>query len=536
MTKKVITGPTLYTSLLEGVNTIAEAVGSTLGPLGRNVVIETPYGAVTVTKDGVTVAQQITLEDPVQNLAAQIIKQASEKTASIAGDGTTSATILTQRLFEEGLKLVASGTPPITIKTDYENLLKTTLPLIDANTRQIQSSEDVYQVALISANSDPNIASLIAQAVEYVSKDGSITLEESKTGDSHVDLVDGTSFERPYASPYFVTNMAKGTAELESPLVLITDRKIRFIGELIPALELAATNSRPLLIICDDIEGQALQMLVMNHLRGAIRVLAVRAPSYGENRLEQLKDLAALTSSTIYTEASGLQLEKILPEHLGTCAKVISSKHDTIIIDGLKDAALIEERVTTLKQALPNYEPDSYFHKQLQNRLAKLTAKVAVLYVGAPTETELKERKARVDDALRATTAALQTGYVVGGGTLLAKIASTLPDDFSSKAFAKALEEPLRRIAKNAGQSSSLVLAKVLENPSWTFGYNALTNSYSDLIEDRVIDPALVVTQSLRSAVSAANMLLLSSTAIYNIDRTPPYSPGSLNDFTQSES
>lgn len=536
MTKKVISGPALHSLLLEGVNTIASAVGSTLGPLGSNVVIETPYGRSTVTKDGVTVAQQITLEDPTQNLAVDIVKQAAERTASIAGDGTTSATILTQKLFEEGLKLVNSGTPPIKVKTAYELLLKQVLPLIESNTHQVSSPQDVYQIALISANSDQTIASLISKAIEYVSKDGSITLEESKTGESYVDLVDGTSFQRPYASPYFVTNPSKGTAELDNPLVLITDHKLRYIGQLIPVLELAAAHSRPLLIICDDIEGQALQTLVINHLSKAIKVLAVRAPSFGENRLELLKDLAALTSSTFYSEASGLQLEKILPEHLGTCEKVISSKHETIIVDGLKDAAAIEERSSTIRRALENYPPDSFYHKQLLNRLAKLTAKVAVLYVGAPTETELKERKDRVDDALRATTAAIQSGYVVGGGTLLAKISTTLSDDFTAKAFAKALQEPLSRIAQNAGKSSALVLSKVLQEPSWTYGYNALSDTYTDLIEDRVIDPALVVSQSLTSAVSAANMLLLSSTAVYNVDRTPPYSPGSLNDFTTSES
>jgi chaperonin GroEL len=863
MTKKVITGPSLQTSLLNGVNTIANAVGSTLGPLGRNVVIETPYGATTVTKDGVTVAQQITLEDPLENLAVQIIKQASERTASIAGDGpqplyskvltptgwttlgelkvgdticgtngttqkvvgfypkgplplykvifsdgrtvecsedhlwtvttnygkqktlplselinqglslinddghnkykffvqttevefdekplpldpyflgvllgdgslsgsgaielslglkkahilqklllpegmsftialdesknyirvrfqgadkngknlkdilldlnllgthsatkfipdlylysslksreallqglvdtdghvnlrgkfefstisdqlsanfqdlvrslgiqthytkldrtysggysvnpvhrivelkgykhgikivdvqpqnrfeemvcikvsnddhlyitdeyvvthnTTTATVLAQKLYSEALKLVNSGVAPIHIKNDYEAYLKAIAPLIDDNTLQITTPQDTYQIALISANNDPTIASLISTAIEYVGKDGSITLEESKTGESYVELVDGTSFERPYASPYFVTNPPKGTAELTNPLIFITDKKLRYNQELLPVLNLAADNSRPLVIIADDIEGQALQTLVINKLRGTIEVLAIRAPSYGENRLEVLKDLAALTSANLITELSGTRIEDVKLTDLGEAAKVISSRHQTIIVDGVQDPTQIEARASTITQLLAQHQPDSYFYKQLSTRLAKLTAKVAVLNVGAPTETELKERKARVDDALRATTAAIKTGFVVGGGTLLAKLSTTLPNDLSSKAFALALQEPLRRIAENAGQSPSLVLSKVLENPSISFGYNALTDSYTDLIEDKVIDPALVVKQALLSAVSAANMLILSSTAVYNVDRTPPYSPGSLNDFESHES
>lgn len=531
MTKKVVEGPALHAALLEGVNTIANAVGSTLGPLGRNVIIETPYGATTVTKDGVTVAQQIALEDPTQNLAVQIIKQASERTASIAGDGTTTATVLAQKMYSEALKLIQSGTPPVLIKNAFESYATKILEAIKEHSHTVSSSQDVYQIALISANSDPLIASLITKAIDYVTKDGSITLEESKTGESYVDLVDGTSIARPFASPYFITNPDKATAELEEPLVLITDRKLRYNQELIPVLKLAASNSRSLLIIADDIEGQALQTLIINHLNKNIKVIAVRAPSYGENRMEILKDLAALTSSTIISELAGLRLEDVTAEHLGTASKVISSKSETILVDSLRDPEQIEARVSSIKEQLKEHQPDSYFYKQLQTRLAKLTAKVAVLYVGAPTETEIKERKARVDDALRATSAALQTGYVVGGGTLLAKLSTTLPNDFTAQAYASALKEPLRRIAQNAGKTPELVLAKVLENPQIQFGYNALTDSYTDLIEDKVIDPTLVVSQALLSATSAANMLILSSTALYNIDRTPPYSPGSLDDY-----
>jgi len=537
MARKVISGQELQDGLSRGVDILADAVGSTLGPLGRNAIIETPYGATTVTKDGVTVAELIDLEDPIENLAAQILKQAAQRTAKVAGDGTTSATIIAQTLYQEARKLITSGVAPIHIKQSFERFLTQVIPLIRDKSLEVSTKEDIYQIALISANNDAHIASLIAQAMEYVGKDGTITLEESKTGTTEVTLVDGYAFERPYASPYFVTNPAKGEVELDNPLIFITDKKLRYTQEIIPILELAHANSRPLLIIADDIEGQVLQTLAINKISGTIKVSACRAPSYGENRLQVLQDIAAHTSATVISESSGQRIEDTTFEQLGEAAKVRSTRNETIIIDGAKDEARTEERAEQIRLALKDYTGDSYYHKQLQTRLSKLTAKVAILHVGAATETELKEKKARVDDALRATTCAVQKGYVVGGGTLLAKLSKQFANenDIISTVFARALSAPLRRIAQNAGTSPDLVLAKVLEEKNEFYGYNALTNEYTDLIVAGIIDPTLVVEQALLNAVSAANMLILSATGIYNIDRTPPYSPGNLGDFQSEE-
>lgn len=528
--KAVVSGPTVQDKLIAGVNTLADAVGSTLGPLGRNVVIETPYGHTTLTKDGVTVADVISLEDPIENLAADIIKQAAKRTAQNAGDGTTTATVIAQSLINEARKLITSGIPPIQVKRDFETYLKSIVPLIQDHSHDVSTKEDIYRIALISANNDPEIASLISEAMEYVGKEGTITLDESRTSETYVDLVDGYSFDKGYASAYFATN-DRQQAILENPLIFITDKKLTYINELVPLLDLAVQQARPLVIIADDIEGQALGLLVVNKVKAGIPLLAVRAPSYGDNRTQILNDIAALTSARVISETTGSLIENTTLEDLGQAARIIADKSSTTIVDPLRNEELILSRAEAIRTLLPTHAGDSYFHKQLQTRLSKLTAKVAVLYVGAPTETDLKEKKYRVDDALRATTCAVQKGYVVGGGTLLAKLSTTLPDTLTAQVFAKALQSPLRKIASNADVSPDLVLAKVLESSLPNYGYNALTNTFEDLILSGVIDPSLVVKQALLNAVSAANMVLLSSTAIYNIDRTAPYSPGSLDDY-----
>lgn len=534
MARKVVSGTELQEGISNGVDILANAVGSTLGPLGRNVIIETPYGVTTVTKDGVTVAKLIDLEDPIENLAAQIIKQAAQRTAAAAGDGTTSATVIAQALYQEARKLISSGVPPIQIKRDLESYLKELIPIIRSKSLEVLTKEDVYQIALISANNDHEIADLIASAMEYVGREGTITLEDSRTGATEVSLVDGYVFDRGYASPYFVTNPAKGEAVLENPLIFITDKKLRYTQELLPLMEIAASNSRPLFILADEIEGQALQLLIVNKLRGTIQVLACRAPSYGENRLQLLEDIAAHTSAKLISETSGQRIEDTTLDQFGECAKIVSTRTETIIVDGAKDEERTAARAEQIREALPTHSPDSFYYKQLQTRLSKLTAKIAILYVGASTETELKEKKDRVDDALRATTCAVQKGYVVGGGTLLAKLSNLYANktDLTAKVFANALSAPLRKIASNAGVSPDLVFEKVSENPNENYGYNALTNTFGDLLVDMVIDPTLVVEQALLNAVSAANMLILSSTGIYNIDRTPPYSPGNLEDYS----
>lgn len=533
MTKQVVFSP--QERLLKGLNTLADAVGSTLGPMGQNVIIETPYGATTVTKDGVTVASQINLDDPIENMAAQIVKQAAARTASTAGDGTTTSTVIAQSLVNEAQKLVVSGIPPISIKRGFESLLLDTIAKVKEHSYDV-SDERIYEIATVSANNDPAIGSLIARAYEYTGPEGAITIDESSTGTTYVDLSEGVFIDRGFASPYFTTNARKQECVLENVNILITDKKIRSAMELVPILDRA--QSKPVLIIADDFDPQVLQLLIINKLQRGLRVAAVRAPSFGNNRLSTLEDLCAITSANLATEASGNRLEDTKLSDLGFAAKVVITKDRTVFIDPKRDEQRISERADHIRAHLETSE-DSYSTRTLQKRLASLTSKVAVLRVGAPTETELKEKKDRVDDALRATRAAVKEGYVVGGGTLLARISNDLlkanPNDPITKVFCRALQAPLRRISENASISGDITLSIILSHEDFNYGYNAYSYEFQDLVKNGIIDPAMVVRQALLNAVSAANMILLSSTAVYNTDRTPPYDPGSLDDYATSE-
>lgn len=517
--------------ILEGVLILSEAVGSTLGPMGSNVIIETPYGATTVTKDGVTVAKHIDLDDAVQNLGAQVIKQASTRTGTTAGDGTSTSVVLAAALLKDANKLISAGIPPINIKRRFEDLLLKTLNLIHAKSRPVDSDK-IREIATISANNDETIGELIQEAYNHVGSEGLISLEESKTGSTYVTLEQGVSIDKGFASPYFVTDSVKGECVLDNPLIFITDAKIRIQTEIIPIMELAAEQRRSLLIIADEIDSMALQTLVLNKMRGAIQVAAINAPSFGDNRYELLKDLAALTSSKIHSAKAGTRIDDITSDYLGSATKVVLTKSKTVLISPEHDVERVESRAKEIKGYLET-ETEPYLRTRFQKRLADLTANVAVLFVGGATETEIKEKKDRVDDALRATACAIQKGYLIGGGVALARIATEIKieDPLIDPVFISALSAPLKRIATNAGMSGDVVLERTLRDKDFDTGYNARTNKYTDLLKDGVIDPALVVEQTIVNAVSAANMLILSSVAVTNKDRKPPFSPGNLEDY-----
>lgn len=517
--------------MLEGVLILEQAVGSTLGPMGSNVVIETPYGATTVTKDGVTVAKQVFLDDPVQNLGVQILQQAASRTATLAGDGTTTATVLAASLVKAANKLITAGVKPIEIKRRFEALLLEALSKIRAQAKSVDPDK-IGEIATISANNDEEIGELIQKAYDHVGTNGLITLEESKTGNTELIIEQGVSIDKGFASPYFITDHAKGEAVLHNPLIFITDAKIRYTQDIVPIMEKAAGESRPLLIIADEVDSQALQLLVMNKMRGTIEVCAINAPSFGDNRAELLRDIAAMTSAKVVSQKEGARIEDTPISSLGTAQKVVISKNKTILVAPNKNTSLIEARALEIQEFIKT-EHDTYLRNRLQKRLADLTANVAVLSVGGATETELKERKDRVDDALRATACAVQKGYLIGGGVALARISKDIKivDALIDPIFVQALTAPLRRIASNAGESSEVILDRTVQSTDLNTGFNARTLKYSNLLEDGVIDPALVVEQALVNAVSAANMIILSSTAITNKDRKPPFSPGNMEDY-----
>ena len=531
MTKNIHLEKETRDKMLEGVLTLAHAVGSTLGPMGSNVVIETPYGATTVTKDGVTVAKHIDLDDAVQNLGAQILKQAASRTATLAGDGTTTATVIAASLVQSAHKLITAGVKPIDIKRRLEILLLEALNKIRIQAKSVDLNR-IKEIATISANNDEEMGALIQDAYNHVGPNGMITLEESKTGLTHLVMEEGVSIDKGFVSPYFITDSAKGECILENPFIFITDSKVRYTQDIVPILEIAASKSRPLLIIGDEVDAQALQLLVLNKMRGTIQVCAINAPSFGDNRTAILEDIAALTSTTIITAKAGTRLEDTPEKALGNAQKVIISKSKTILVGPKNNLEAIESRAEEIRNSM-ELEQDLYLKNRLQKRLADLTAKVAVLHVGGATETELKERKDRVDDALRATACAIQKGYLIGGGVALARVSSLIEikDALIDPIFINALTSPLKLIASNAGQTGEVVLAKVLSSEDLDIGFNARTLKYSNLLEDGVIDPALVVEQALSNAVSAASMILLSATAITNKDRKPPFNPGNMEDY-----
>lgn len=508
-------------SILIGVNALADAVKVTLGPKGRNVVIEKSFGSPTITKDGVTVAKEIELSDRFENMGAQMVREVASKTNDDAGDGTTTATVLAQAIFREGAKIVAAGLNPMDVKRGIDKAVEAVIAELKKLAKPIKDQKEIAQVGTISANNDPAIGKIIAEAMEKVGKEGVITVEEAKTSETTLDVVEGMQFDRGYLSPYFVTNPDKMEAVLENPFILLYDKKISNMKDLLPTLEKVVQKNKPLLIICEEVEGEALATLVVNKLRGTIHVAAVKAPGFGDRRKEMLQDLAVLTGGTVISEDLGHKLEAVRLEDLGQARKVTIDKDNTIVVDGAGKKADVEARVKTIRNQIADTTSD-YDREKLQERLAKLHGGVAVLNVGAASEVEMKEKKARVEDALNATRAAVEEGIVPGGGTALiraSKVLATLkgssPEQQAGINIVKrAIEEPLRQIAYNAGLEGSIVVDKVMNNPSDSFGFNALTETYEDLIAAGVIDPAKVSRCALQNAASVASLMLTTETLI----------------------
>jgi len=516
--------------LRTGVDALANAVKVTLGPKGRNVVIQKSFGAPQVTKDGVTVAKEVELEDAVENMGAQMVKEVASKTADIAGDGTTTATVLAQAMINAGLKNVTAGANPMDLKRGMDKAVKVVVENLKSQSETIGDDFDkIRQVAAISANNDDEIGKLIADAMKRVSKDGVITVEEAKGTDTYVEEVLGMQFDRGYLSPYFVTNAEEMVTEYEHPLILIYDKKISNMQEFLPILEKVVGTGRPFLIIAEDIESQALGVLVVNRLRAGLKVVAVKAPGFGDRRKAMLEDIAILTGGTVISEEQGYKLDNTELSHLGECEKITIDKDNTIIVNGKGEVDAIKGRINQIKQQIESSTSD-YDKEKLQERLAKLSGGVAVLYVGAPTEVEMKEKKDRVDDALHATRAAIEEGIVVGGGVALARAAESLAnlkteneDETVGVAIVrKSLESPLRTISENAGVEGSIVLQKVLEGKG-SFGYNARTDKFEDLKKAGVIDPTKVTRIALENAVSIAGMVLTTECVVSEkVDKNAP--------------
>ena len=508
-------------AILSGVNILADAVKVTLGPKGRNVVIEKSFGAPNITKDGVTVAKEIELSDKFENMGAQMVREVASKTNDDAGDGTTTATVLAQAIYREGAKIVAAGHNPMELKRGIDKAVEAVIAELKKISKPIKDDKEVAQVGTISANNDSEIGRLIAEAMGKVGKEGVITVEESKTAETTLEVVEGMQFDRGYLSPYFVTNPEKMEAALETPYILIYDKKISSMKDLLPLLEKVVQRSKPLVIIAEEVEGEALATLVVNKLRGTIQVAAVKAPGFGDRRKEMLQDIAVLTGGRVISEDLGHKLESARLEDLGSAKKITIDKDNTTIVDGAGKKADVDARVKTLRAQVEETSSD-YDREKLQERLAKLVGGVAVINVGAATEVEMKEKKARVEDALNATRAAVEEGIVPGGGTALlrgAKALETLKglsaeQQAGVNIIKRALEEPLRQIAGNAGYEGSIVVDKVLNNTSPAFGFNALTEKYEDLLAAGVIDPTKVARCALQNAASVASLMLTTETLI----------------------
>ena len=519
-------------ALKRGVDALANAVKVTLGPKGRNVVIEKSFGAPHVTKDGVSVAKEIELEDRVENMGAQMVKEVASRTSDIAGDGTTTATVLAQAIVREGLKNVAAGANPMDLKRGIDKAVTAVVESLKSQSQEVgDSSEKIKQVASISANNDDTIGSLIAEAFGKVGKEGVITVEEAKGTDTTVDVVEGMQFDRGYQSPYFVTNPEKMVTELENPYILLVEKKISSMKDLLPVLEPVAQAGKALLIICEEVEGEALATLVVNKLRGSLKIAAVKAPGFGDRRKAMLEDIAILTGGTVISEERGFTMENATLEMLGTAEKVVIDKDNTTLVNGGGDEAQIKGRVSQIKAQMETTTSD-YDKEKLQERLAKLAGGVAVLYVGATSEIEMKEKKDRVDDALHATRAAVEEGIVPGGGVALVRSIPTLDSlrgenqdqDTGIKIVKRAIEEPLRQIVANAGGEGSVVVAKVAEGTA-DFGFNAKNDEYVNMYEAGIIDPTKVVRVALENAASVAGMLLTTECVITEVKSAEPAMP-----------
>ena len=526
-------------ALKEGVDALANAVKVTLGPKGRNVVIDKKFGAPTVTKDGVSVAKEIELKDTVENMGAQMVKEVASKTADVAGDGTTTATVLAQSLITEGMRNVASGANPMDLKRGMDKASAAIVTELKKMSKEVGSDNSkIEQVATISANNDTTIGSLIAEAMNIVGNEGVITVEEAKGMDTTVTTVEGMQFDRGYLSPYFVTNPEKMEADLDNPYILIFDKKISNMKDLLPILEQTAQSGHPLVIIAEDVDGEALATLVVNKIRGSLKIAAVKAPGFGDRRKEMLKDIAILTGGQVISEETGLKLENTSIEDLGSAEKITINKDNTTIVNGAGEKANIEARVVQIKAQIESTTSD-YDREKLQERLAKLSGGVAVLYVGAATEVEMKEKKDRVDDALHATRAAVEEGIVPGGGTAYIRAASKIAklegenvdETTGIKIVVRAVEEPLRQIVSNAGGEGAVVVNSVKEGKG-DFGYNARTEIFENLLEAGVIDPTKVSRVALENAISISGMMLTTECVISDIEEegaaVPPAMPGGM--------
>ncbi|MFN6963122.1 MAG: chaperonin GroEL [Pyrinomonadaceae bacterium] len=529
MAKQVVHGEDSRAAILRGVNQLADAVKVTLGPKGRNVVIDKKFGSPTITKDGVTVAKEIELKDSLENMGAQMVREVASKTSDVAGDGTTTATVLAQAIFKEGVRTVAAGANPMALKRGIDKAVAEVVAEVQRLSKPV-SGDAIAQVGTVSANGDKTIGTIIAEAMDKVGKDGVITVEESKTMETVLEVVEGMQFDRGYLSPYFVTDADRMEAVLDEPLILIHEKKISNMRDLLPLLEQVAKQGRQLLIIAEDVEGEALATLVVNKLRGTLNVAAVKAPGFGDRRKAMLEDIATLTGGKVISEDLGIKLEGVTVEDLGRAKKVTISKENTTIVEGAGTAEAIDARVKTIRNQIEETTSD-YDREKLQERLAKLVGGVAVIKVGAATETEMKEKKARVEDAMHATRAAVEEGIVPGGGVALVR-ASKVLDNFTASdedsdeqvgvnIVRRALEEPLRQIAANAGMEGAVVVGKVREGDD-SFGFNAATEKYEDLVAAGVIDPAKVTRTALQNAASIAGMMLTTEAMISELPDEKP--------------
>jgi len=547
MAKQIVHGEESRAAILRGVNQLADAVKITLGPKGRNVVLGKAYGSPTITKDGVTVAKEIDLKDPLENMGAQMVREVASKTSDVAGDGTTTATVLAQAIYREGVKTVAAGANPMALKRGIDKAVERATAAIKKLSKPV-AGEMIAQVGTISANGDAAIGELIAEAMAKVGKDGVITVEDAKTMETDLEFVEGMQFDRGYLSPYFITDAEKMEAVLENPVILLSEKKISSMRDLLPILEQVAKLGKPILIIAEDVDGEALATLVVNKLRGTINVAAVKAPGYGDRRKELLQDIAILTGGRLISEDLGIKLENVKVEDLGRAKKVTVNKDNTIIIDGAGNTDDIKARVKTLRAQIEDSSSD-YDREKLQERLAKLVGGVAVIRVGAATETELKEKKARVEDAMNATRAAVEEGIVAGGGVALIRAAKALdkfkifeadedgetagdPDEqIGVQIVKRALEEPLRQIVQNAGKEGAVIVEKVRANKEANFGYNAATDTFEDLVAAGIIDPAKVTRCALQNAASIAGLMLTTEALISELqeDGKPRALPGGMD-------
>ena len=517
--------------LKKGVDALADAVKVTLGPKGRNVIIDKKFGAPTITKDGVSVAKEIELKEPIENMGAQLVKEVASKTADQAGDGTTTATVLAQAIFGVGIKNVAAGANPMDLKRGIDKAVAAVVAELKANSKPISTSKEIAQVATVSANNDEAIGKMIADAMDKVGKDGVITVEEAKGTETDVKTVEGMQFDRGYLSPYFVTNTEKMEVELDHPYILIYDKKISSMKELLPVLEPVAQSGKPLLIIAEDVDGEALATLVVNKIRGALKVASVKAPGFGDRRKAMLEDIAILTGGTVISEERGFKLENATVDMLGRAEKINIDKDNTTLVNGAGDKSAIKGRIAEIKAQIEKTTSD-YDKEKLQERLAKLSGGVAILYIGAATEVEMKEKKDRVDDALHATRAAVQEGVVVGGGVALVRAASALDklkgenedQDTGINIIRIAIEAPLRTIVSNAGGEPSVVVNKIRDNKG-NYGYNARTDQYEDLFKAGVIDPTKVTRLALENAASIAALLLTTECVVADVKEEGPSMP-----------